>query len=221
MNVNLVADGLLIAVATVWILFKQVQAGPVKPRLLVIVPVLMAYFGITTTPARTWSDSTDLLLIGLGTALSIAIGIPRGATIRVWRAEDGTWWRKGSNGTLVLWGALLVARGALYALDKASGHHAASGAGPVLLGLGLSFAAQNAVIAFRMRPAGSERSTPAPYAAPEAPRSWPSRPSSAEVPYAGAQSPASLGSRATGTLHERAAQRRANRRARRSARHEW
>ncbi|MGO9659757.1 MAG: hypothetical protein ACLQVK_06025 [Acidimicrobiales bacterium] len=221
MDLNLVADGLLIAVAVVWILLKQVQAGPVKPRLLVIVPVLMAYFGITTTPARTWSDSTDLLLIGLGAVISIAIGIPRGATIRVWRGEDGRWWRQGSRATLVLWGALLVARGALYGLDKASGHPAASGAGPVLLALALSFAAQNAVIAFRMRPTSAERDMPAPYTARRAPTTWRPGPSSPGVPYSGTRSPRYADAQFTGSLHERTAQRRADRRARRQARREW
>ena len=136
MNIDSVADGLLIAVAVVWILLKQVRSGPGESWLLVIVPGVMAYFGLTTTPARTWSDSTDLLLIGLGAVISIAIGIPRGATIRVWRGEGARWWRQGSNATLALWGALLVARGTLYGLDKASGHPAAvrCGASPTCSG---------------------------------------------------------------------------------------
>ena len=34
-----------------------------------------------------------------------------GLTIKVWRDADGTWWRKGSVLTLVLWGVLIAARG--------------------------------------------------------------------------------------------------------------
>jgi hypothetical protein len=52
--------------------------------------------------------------------------------------------------TLALWGALIVARGLLYALDAAAGHREASGLGAVLVTLALSFAAQNAVTAVRM-----------------------------------------------------------------------
>jgi hypothetical protein len=221
MNVNSVADGLLIAVAIGWILFKQVRSAPVKPRLLVIVPVVMAYFGITTTSAKTWSNVADLLLIALGAAVSIAIGVPRGATVRVWRGEDGRWWRQGSKGTLALWGALLTARGALYGVDRASGHQAASGVGPVLFALALSFAAQNAVIAYRMRPTSPERAMPAPSKHRQAPPRWRSGLSSPSGPYTGTRSPAYAGVRATGWRHERAAQRRAERRARRAARDEF
>ncbi len=49
MSLTVEADIVLIAAAVGWILLKQVQPAPVKPRLLVIVPVALAYFGITTT----------------------------------------------------------------------------------------------------------------------------------------------------------------------------
>lgn len=125
MSITLVADILLVVVAVGWILFKQVQPAPVKLRLLVIVPVVLAYFGITTTAAKTWSNPTDLLLIVVGAVISVALGVPRGATIRVWVDEDGRWWRQGSKATLALWGALFVARGGLFVVAQATGHQAA------------------------------------------------------------------------------------------------
>lgn len=45
MNVSIVADVLLIGAAVVWILARQVQVGRVKPRLLWLVPLLLAFFG--------------------------------------------------------------------------------------------------------------------------------------------------------------------------------
>jgi len=221
MSITLAADVLLIVVAVAWILFKQVQAAPVKPRLLVIVPVVLAYFGATTTAVKTWSNPTDLALIVLGAAISVALGIPRGATIRVWRGDDGRWWRQGSKATLALWGALFVARAGLYAIAQASGHQAASGVGPLLLALALSFAAQNAVIALRLRPGASAPDMAATPAARRAPPRWGSDLSSPATPYAGRRSPAYAEAREYGSLHERAVQRRAERRARRAARREW
>jgi hypothetical protein len=226
-SITLVADIVLVIAAVAWILFKQVQPAPVKPRLLVIVPVVLAYFGITTTAAKTWSNSADLLLVILGAAISVALGIPRGATIRVWATNDGRWWRQGSKTTLVLWGALFVARGVLYVIAEGSGHRAASGVGPLLLALALSFGAQNVVIAVKLRP-GAESDEPAAYPFPPTPgrsqsgASSPPSLSSPGTPYTRGRVPAYAEGRAAGSLHERAAQRRADRRARRAARRqEW
>jgi hypothetical protein len=217
MSITLAADILLIIVAVGWILFKQVQAAPVKPRLLVIVPVVLAYFGITTTAAKTWSNSTDVLLIVLGVAISIGLGVPRGATIRVWLGDDGRWWRQGSKATLVLWGALFVGRGGLYVIAEATGHQAASGVGPLLFALALSFAAQNVVIGFRMRQ-GSEPDVPASYAPPKTSSHRHSDASPSSTSYSGEAAPAYADGVGTGSLHERAMQRRAERRARRATR---
>jgi len=59
----------------------------------------------------------------------VGLGIWRGRTIEVWRDAGGTWWRQGSARTLVLWGALIVARAVLYGLDAAAGHREVSGLG--------------------------------------------------------------------------------------------
>jgi len=156
-NVNTAANILLIAAAVVWILAKQVKPAPVKTRLLVAAPLIMAYFGIKNTPASTWMDGADLAFIAIGAVFSIALGLWRGTTIRVWRESDGTWWRVGSKYTLYLWGALLVVRAILAGAAGSTGHKAADGLGPILVSLALSFAAQSAVTAMRM----SDSSAPA------------------------------------------------------------
>ena len=147
MNVNTVANILLIAAAVVWILAKQVKAAPIKTRLLVLAPLLMGYFGIKDTPVSTWKSGADLAFILVGALFSIGLGLWRGGTIRVWRESDGGWWRAGTKSTLYLWGALLVVRAVLAGVADATGHKPADGLGPILFSLALSFAAQNAVIA--------------------------------------------------------------------------
>jgi hypothetical protein len=144
------ATALLIAAAVVWILARQIRLAPVKPRLLVLAPLLLGYAGLNSVPASTWRNAADLALLALGAVVSLALGVWRGRTIAVWRDEAGAWWRRGSTLTLALWGALFAARGALYVLAVATDHPEASGAGALLLGLAVSFAAQNAVIALRM-----------------------------------------------------------------------
>jgi hypothetical protein len=160
-NVNNAANILLIAAAVVWILAKQVGPAPVKTRLLVAAPLIMAYFGIKNTPASTWKDEADLAFIAIGAVFSIALGLWRGTTIRVWRESDGSWWRAGSKYTLHLWGALLVVRAILVGAADSTGHKAADGLGPILVSLALSFAAQSVVIAMRMSDASASTSAPA------------------------------------------------------------
>jgi hypothetical protein len=150
MSLSTVVDVFLIGIAVVWVLARQIRLARVKPRLLVLAPLVLAYFGIRALPSSTWHTAVGLGLLAVSAVVSVALGLWRGQTIKVWRGADGTWWRQGSMRTLALWGALIVARGLLYALDAAAGHREASGLGAVLVTLALSFAAQNAVIAMRM-----------------------------------------------------------------------
>lgn len=150
MNASTVADLLLLAAAVVWVLARQVQLARVKPRLLVLAPLVLAFFGIRSLPPSTWRVPADLALLAVSAALSVGLGVWRGQTIRVWRNADGTWWRQGSMLTLVLWGVLIAARGVLYGVDVAAGHREASDLGAVLVTLALSFAAQNTVTALRI-----------------------------------------------------------------------
>jgi len=169
MNASTIANVLLIGVAVVWILARQVRRARVKARLLWLAPLILAYFGIRALPASTWHVPADLGLLALSAAVSVGLGVWRGQTIKVWREADGTWWRQGSVLTLVLWGALLVARGVVYGVDAAAGHRDASGLGAILVTLALSFAAQNAVTALRMNAVQPLPSGPP--AAPDAARS--------------------------------------------------
>jgi hypothetical protein len=150
MTLNTAADVLLIGAAAVWVLARQVRLARIKPRLLWLAPLVLAYFGIRALPASTWKVPADLGLVALSAVVSVGLGLWRGQTIRVWREADGSWWRQGSVRTLVLWGVLIAARGLLYWLDAAVGHRDASGLGAILLTLALSFAAQNVVTATRM-----------------------------------------------------------------------
>lgn len=162
MNINTVANILLIAAAVVWILARQVKAAPIKTRLLVLAPLLMGYFGIKDTPVSTWKSGADLAYILVGALFSIGLGLWRGGTIRVWRESDGGWWRAGTKATLYLWGALLVVRLVLAGVADATGHKPADGLGPILFALALSFAAQNVVIATRMSGAPATEPRPVP-----------------------------------------------------------
>jgi hypothetical protein len=163
------------------VLARQVQLARVKPRLLLLAPLVLAFFGIRSLPASTWRVPADLARLAVSAALSLGLSAWRGQAIRVWRDADGTWWRHGSRLTLVLWGLLIVARGLLYGIGVAVGHREASGLGAVLVTLALSFAAQNTVTALRMnaapplpagQPAAASRLSQPPAAARSSRHSW-------------------------------------------------
>jgi pimeloyl-ACP methyl ester carboxylesterase len=145
MNASTVADVLLIGAAVVWVLARQVQRAWVKPRLLVLAPLVLAFFGIRSLPASTWQVPADLALLAVSAALSLGLGVWRGQTIKVWRDADGTWWRQGSVLTLVLWRVLIVARGLLYGVGVTVGHREASGLEAVLVMLALNLHAATTV----------------------------------------------------------------------------
>lgn len=142
---------LLLLAAIGWILTRQVRPAQVRPRMLVLAPVLLGYAGLDALPSSLTAADLGFLLVGA--LASAALGVWRGATIVVWHAVDG-WWRRGTGLTLVLWGALLVVRAALAAVEVATGHPHATGTGALLVGLAVSFAAQNAVVATRVASAG-------------------------------------------------------------------
>jgi hypothetical protein len=152
-NARTVADVLLVGDAVAWVLARQVHLARVKPRLLVLAPLILASFGIRSLPASIWRVPADLALLTVSAALWLGLGVWRGQPIKVWRDADGTLWRQGSVLTLVLWGVLIVARGLLYGVGAAVGHRDASDLGAVLVTLALSFAAQNTVTAMRMNAA--------------------------------------------------------------------
>jgi hypothetical protein len=55
MSLSTVVDVFLIGIAVVWVLARQIRLARVKPRLLVLAPLVLAYFGIRALPPSTWA----------------------------------------------------------------------------------------------------------------------------------------------------------------------
>ena len=144
------ANLFLIAAAVVWILVRQVRTERLKPGLLLVAPLLLGYFGVRSAVGHNYASAVDVALLAASALASVGLGLWRGATVQVWRDQAGVWWRRGSWRTLALWGALFAVRGVTYAVAYATGHREASALGLLLVFLGVSFAAQNAVIGLRM-----------------------------------------------------------------------
>jgi hypothetical protein len=70
MTAQSAANFLLIATAIAWILGRQLQVAPVKPRLLLLAPVVMGYFSIRDLPVRGL-----LYVVDLATGHPVASGL--------------------------------------------------------------------------------------------------------------------------------------------------
>jgi hypothetical protein len=165
------ADLVLAALVVVWIISRQVRTAQVRPRVLVVVPLVLLWAGVRglQADAAHLTDPVSLALLGATAAAALGLGAWRGVTLRVWRAPDGTWWRRGTALTLVLWLLVLAVRGGLAAAGYATGHPQTSGVSVLLCSLALSFAAQNAVTLLRtsaVLPAATAPQQPASRTAP-------------------------------------------------------
>ena len=67
------ADLLLLVAAVVWILAKQVRVEPLKPRLLVIAPLLLGWYRLRALPESTTRDLADLALLALAVVVSASL----------------------------------------------------------------------------------------------------------------------------------------------------
>jgi hypothetical protein len=73
----------------------------------------------------------------------------RGRSALVWQDADGTWWRRGTRTTAALWIGTIAVRIGTIVGARLLGDHDATSAGAIELALGVSLAAQFAVIALR------------------------------------------------------------------------
>jgi hypothetical protein len=87
--------------------------------------------------------------MALSLGLSVGLGVWRGAVIPTWRNAAGDWTSKGNRLTITLWIVLIAAKFVMGAVASITGWFPASGTSEVFLFLGISFAAQNLVVARR------------------------------------------------------------------------
>ena len=158
MDTSLALSALIGVAVVALLLYRQLVARKVKTdgsgRMMLILGVI----GIVQL-AEFVESSGSIGVFGVGMlvvsfALAAALSTIRALSVRIWRAGDGSWWRRGTTGTLVLW---LVSIGSHFGIDVL----AAKLAGPavdiqglgnatLLLYLALSLGLQNMLVARRV-----------------------------------------------------------------------
>ena len=141
---------IVLAVLLPWSLWRQMHAHAISREGLVKLPFIFAAIGaFSLTQQDVPSDAAAVAYVATSLGLSVALGIWRGAVIPTWLTADGTWMSKGNRLTISLWILLIGAKFATGAVAGITGWFPASSSGEVFLFLGISFAAQNLVVASR------------------------------------------------------------------------
>jgi hypothetical protein len=133
----------------VLLVLAGIRGRELRPRKLFIVPGVVVLLGIAALlpqlSGRITPHGIDAVLAVVDLALSVGLGAVRGRTVRIYLAAGTPWYRYGPV-TVLLWGLSISLR---FGLGVYGAHHGASplvtSAG-ILLMLGLTLLAQNAIV---------------------------------------------------------------------------
>jgi hypothetical protein len=136
------------------VITKQTQGSPVTIRSLLGFPVVLLVTGVASaSDLLAMASGRDLLLLVVDALILLVLGAARGSTVTV-SEKDGVAFQKGTKWTLVLWLATVAARVGVLIADHALGMDSALTNASFAVTLGVTLAAQNAVIFERTRRLG-------------------------------------------------------------------
>ena len=135
--------GLLVLVRVIG---RQVTGSLVSQRSLVLMPAILLVLGVFSLSSALDGASTgELAFLGLDAVVLIGLGLARGASVRLERRDEGLW-QKGTAVTLAIWLLTIALRvGAAFA-SAALWPDGKLGHATLALTIGLTIAAQNAMI---------------------------------------------------------------------------
>ncbi|MER7752903.1 DUF1453 domain-containing protein [Kitasatospora sp. NPDC097643] len=91
----------------------------------------------------------SVTLLACGLVAVLAMGSIWGWTVRLWRAEDGALWARGTRATVAAWAGMLFIRFSIYETGEALHVHQASSA--LLLSLAVLLLVRSLVVNWRAR----------------------------------------------------------------------
>lgn len=144
---------LLVVVVVALVIGRRMTGRPVESRRLVVLPGVLAVYGWTVLHKSGHLTNTDQVWLGVEGAVSVAIGVVRGSTVRLFE-RDGYVWSRYRPITLLLWVASIAARFALEAGAVASGAGKAVMTSSTILMFGLSLAAESLIVLPRAQASG-------------------------------------------------------------------
>jgi uncharacterized membrane protein len=149
---NILQIVLIIAVAAL-VIGKRLTGRPVDTRRSVVMPGVLAVYGWVILQKSGTLTHTDQVWLAVQGAVSIAIGLVRGSSIRLYE-RDGVVWARYRPVTLLLWVGSIAARFGLEAVAVGAGAGKAAMTSSTMLMFGLSLAAESLIVLPRAHASG-------------------------------------------------------------------
>ncbi|WP_344662079.1 hypothetical protein [Catenulispora subtropica] len=149
---NIVQIALIVLVLAL-VVGKRLAGRPVDTRRSVVMPGILAVYGLVVLRKAGPVTHTDQIWLAVSGAVSIAFGLARGATVRLY-ARNGYLWARYRPSTILLWVASIAARFAVEAAAVASGAGRGVMTSALMLMFGLSLAAESLVVVPRAQASG-------------------------------------------------------------------
>jgi hypothetical protein len=131
------------------LLVRQLQARPAKETSSIRIVLILGLIGIFEMKGAIGSHrvtAAPIAWLVLSVLAGAGMGAVRGATVRIWRAEDGSAWRQGTVLTATLW---IVSLGTHLVLDTAIDHSTtitALGTSSILVYLAVTLGVQREIV---------------------------------------------------------------------------
>lgn len=140
------ANILLWIAAGGYIVVQQFQPRPLNSRMLVGIPLALAFWGAGSLTHL--GDVGSIAFFSLNAVVAAGLGVWRGSSVRVW--NDGSRaFQQGTIATLGLWLVSIVVRLALVAVGHVGGLSMSESMAELPVLLGITLGAQNLVIWMR------------------------------------------------------------------------
>jgi hypothetical protein len=141
---------IILAALLGWSLSRQMREHAVTREGLIKLPLIFGGIGLLSLSASDMPHgSLAVVEVIVSVGLSVGLGMVRGALMPTWRGEAGQWMTRGNRTTIALWVGLVASKFVIGAIGSITGLYSSTGTGEIFLILGLSFAAQNYILARR------------------------------------------------------------------------
>ncbi|WP_066946825.1 DUF1453 domain-containing protein [Streptomyces lushanensis] len=145
--------GIVVIVAAV----ALVAVRQFKPQRIVsggrgwlVLPVVLTVVALSRPGLTDAHDHfLSVLLLGAELVVGVVVGAGWAWTGRLWTAEDGTVWTRGTGATVAVWTGGIALRAALMGIGALAGVHQGSGA--LLLALAVSVLVRRGMLVWRAR----------------------------------------------------------------------
>ncbi|WP_406641760.1 DUF1453 domain-containing protein [Amycolatopsis sp. WGS_07] len=145
----------LIVAAVGYLMVRRMIGEPAQAKQMLILPAVLSVVGLSTLSGEVKTPASLVFLVGTA-AISIVLGVLRGASVRISR-RDGTAFVRYTALTVGLWVANIVVKvGVNLALDAFDPQDAGGVSNSLMLTLGVGILAEGLVVLYRALRAGHQ-----------------------------------------------------------------